>query len=87
MKPRQTGGGGGQWLRHLEKRKAGQGGHRPEELSTFVADALAKDSQRLSSGFHIFLTLGLDAQPSSRPLHIGLLCSWPYLSRCCCRQG
>lgn len=85
MRPRQT--GKEEWeqrLRHLEKRKVGQGGHGPEELSTLGADALAKDSQRLSSGLHVFPTLSLDAQLRSRPLHIGLSCSWPYLSRSCC---
>lgn len=56
-------GGVWEWLRHLEEEEGRKGGHRTVGASTFIADAFAKDSQSLSSGFHVFLLrLSLDAQ-------------------------
>lgn len=78
----------GQWLRHSEEEEGRAGWTQAVGASTFTTDALAKDSQSLSSGPQVsFLTLSLDAQLPSRPPNSSLFCSWSYLSRWCFGQG
>lgn len=57
----------------MEEEEGRKGGHRTVGASAFTADAFAKDSQRLGSGFHVFfLRPSLDAQLHLGSLHIGL---------------